>query len=407
MSEWIKQTFGELVDFHDHQRIPLSSKVRATRKGQYPYYGAQEIVDYIDDYIFDGEYVLIAEDGANLITRNKPIATLAKGKFWVNNHAHIIRNKPHADLRFLLYLLNAHDVSGYITGSAQPKLSQERLASIPFSVPQNRAYQKKVADILTALDDKIELNRRLNDNLEAMAQALYDYWFVQFDFPDENGKPYKSSGGKMVWNDRLKREIPEGWSAQPLFDVASVLYGYPFKTELFTENEKDLPVIRIRDILDNTFSAYSSEPIHGKYLTQKGDLLIGMDGNFHLNYWHRDGDGVNQRVVRIRSCTSTLSNIQLKLELAPYIKMREMNVTRSTVGHLGDKDFKERYIVVAPETSTFNPAKALNALLERMTSLVAETQKLTKQRDFLLPLLMNGQVQVKPQGELNYRLADD
>ena len=183
---------------------------------------------------------------------------------------------------------------------------------------------------------------------------------------------------------------------QPLFDVASVLYGYPFKTELFTENEKDLPVIRIRDILDNTFSAYSSEPIHGKYLTQKGDLLIGMDGNFHLNYWHRDGDGVNQRVVRIRSCTSTLSNMQLKLELAPYIKMREMNVTRSTVGHLGDKDFKERYIVVAPETSIFNPAKALNALLERMTSLVEETQKLTKQRDFLLPLLMNGQVQVKP-----------
>ena len=169
MSEWIKQTFGELVDFHDHQRIPLSSKVRATRKGQYPYYGAQEIVDYIDDYIFDGEYVLIAEDGANLITRNKPIATLAKGKFWVNNHAHIIRNKHHADLRFLLYLLNAHDVSGYITGSAQPKLSQERLASIPFSVPQNRAYQKQVADILTALDDKIELNRRLNDNLPLAA----------------------------------------------------------------------------------------------------------------------------------------------------------------------------------------------------------------------------------------------
>lgn len=246
--------------------------------------------------------------------------------------------------------------------------------------------------------------RNINDNLEAMAQALYDYWFVQFDFPDENGKPYKSSGGKMVWNDVLKREIPEGWSALPLFDVASVLYGYPFKTELFTENTNDLPIIRIRDILDNTCSAYSCESIHRKFLTQKGDLLIGMDGNFHLNYWHRDGDGVNQRVVRIRSCTSTVSNIQLKLELAPYIKMREMNVTRSTVGHLGDKDFKERYIVVAPETSTFNPAKALNALLERMTSLVAETQKLTKQRDFLLPLLMNGQVQVKP---LNYRLADD
>ncbi|MBR5195515.1 MAG: hypothetical protein IKW48_05165 [Akkermansia sp.] len=245
-----------------------------------------------------------------------------------------------------------------------------------------------------------------NDNLESMAQALYDYWFVQFDFPDENGKPYKSSGGKMVWNEVLKREIPEGWSARPLFDVASVLYGYPFKTELFTENSSDLPIVRIRDILENTFSAYSREPIHEKYLTHRGDLLIGMDGNFHLNYWHRDGDGVNQRVVRIRSSAPTVSNIQLKLELTPYIKMRETNVTRSTVGHLSDKDFKERYILVAAESAGFNPAKVLDALLDRMTSLVAETQKLAKQRDFLLPLLMNGQVQVKPQG-VNYHLSAD
>ena len=240
-----------------------------------------------------------------------------------------------------------------------------------------------------------------------MAQLLYDYWFVQFDFPDENGNPYKSSGGKMVWNEQLKREIPVGWSSKSLFEVASVLYGYPFKTELFTENSKDLSIVRIRDILDNTSSAYSSEPVHEKYLTQKGDLLIGMDGNFHLNYWHRDGDGVNQRVVRIRSILPTVSNIQLKLELSPYIKMREMNVTRSTVGHLSDKDFKERYILVAPESLQFNPAKVFNSLLVRMTSMVAETQKLAKQRDFLLPLLMNGQVQVRLQTELNYDLASD
>ena len=240
-----------------------------------------------------------------------------------------------------------------------------------------------------------------------MAQHLYDYWFVQFDFPDENGNPYKSSGGKMVWNEQLKREIPAGWSSQSLFDVASILYGYPFKTELFSENTTDLPIVRIRDILDNTSSAYSCEPVHEKYLTQKGDLLIGMDGNFHLNYWHRDGDGVNQRVVRIRSILPTVSNIQLKLELSPYIKMREMNVTRSTVGHLSDGDFKERYILVAPESLQFNPAKILNSLLVRMTSMVAETQKLAKQRDFLLPLLMNSQVQVRPQGELNYDLASD
>ena len=240
-----------------------------------------------------------------------------------------------------------------------------------------------------------------------MAQALYDYWFVQFDFPDENGRPYKSSGGKMVWNEQLKREIPKGWDAVSLFDVASVTYGYPFKTELFTEEKASLPVVRIRDIPSNSFSAYSIEVVQEKYITRKGDLLIGMDGNFYLNYWHRDGDGINQRIVRIRSISPTVSNIQLKLELTPYIKMRESNVTRSTVGHLSDKDFKERYIMVAPKSDSFKPALIFDNLLFRITSIIAENIKLTKLRDFLLPLLMNGQVQVRPQGELNYDLASD
>ena len=290
-------------------------------------------------------------------------------------------------------------------GAKMPRGDKKQI--MRYLVPDVSAdKEQQIGQMMASISQKISLNQRLNDNLESMAQALYDYWFVQFDFPDENGKPYKSSGGKMVWNEVLKREIPEGWSARPLFDVASVLYGYPFKTELFTENSSDLPIVRIRDILENTFSAYSREPIHEKYLTHRGDLLIGMDGNFHLNYWHRDGDGVNQRVVRIRSSAPTVSNIQLKLELTPYIKMREANVTRSTVGHLSDKDFKERYILVAAESAGFNPAKVLDALLDRMTSLVAETQKLAKQRDFLLPLLMNGQVQVKPQG-VNYHLSAD
>ena len=327
--------------------------------------------------------------GKSIMTAKKSVTNQQFNAIVVNDE-----NDPYFVFYLTSYLLPVfrQEAGG---STAVPIVNKGAFSKIKTRVP-SIAIQKRVSAVLSAIDDKIELNRRLNDNLEAMTQALYDHWFVQFDFPDENGKPYKSSGGKMVWNEVLKREIPEGWSARPLFDVASVLYGYPFKTELFTENSSDLPIIRIRDILENTFSAYSREPIHEKYLTHRGDLLIGMDGNFHLNYWHRDGDGVNQRVVRIRSFAPTVSNIQLKLELTPYIKMREANVTRSTVGHLSDKDFKERYILVATESAGFNPAKVLDALLDRMISLVAETQKLAKQRDFLLPLLMNGQVQVKP-----------
>lgn len=387
MSEWIKQTFGELVDFHDHQRIPLSSKVRATRKGQYPYYGAQEIVDYIDDYIFDGEYVLIAEDGANLITRNKPIATLAKGKFWVNNHAHIIRNKPHADLRFLLYLLNAHDVSGYITGSAQPKLSQERLASIPFSVPQNRAYQKQVADILTALDDKIELNRRLNDNLEAMAQALYDYWFVQFDFPDENGKPYKSSGGKMVWNEVLKREIPEGWTNSTVQDYIIIGNGKDHKSV----GRGEIPCYGSGGFMFGVAKAiYTGESV---LLPRKGSLnnVMLVDGSF----WTVD--------------TMFYSEPKMK-GAAKYVyygiqvyDLASMNLGTGVPSMTSTRLYSLK-LVGAPYTILAKFDVVVSPLLSKARSLLAENKVLAAQRDFLLPLLMNGQVQVKP---LNYRLADD
>ena len=92
-----------------------------------------------------------------------------------------------------------------------------------------------------------------------MAKLLYDYWFVQFDFPNEEGKPYKSSGGKMVWNEKIKREIPIDWEILPLFDAVSVQYGFPFATEQFTEEETDVPVVRIRDILEGTTSSYSLE----------------------------------------------------------------------------------------------------------------------------------------------------
>ena len=113
-------------------------------------------------------------------------------------------------------------------------------------------------------DKKIALNREINRNLEAMARQLYDYWFVQFDFPDENGKPYKSSGGKMVWNEKLKREIPEGWYVTPLFDATNVQYGFPFATEFFTDEKTNIPVVRIRDILDGTISVYSLEKADDK-----------------------------------------------------------------------------------------------------------------------------------------------
>src|SRR5437660_6626324 len=133
-AEWRENFFGELTENYDSLRVPVKEADR--RAGPYPYYGASGVVDYVDDYLFDGEYLLIAEDGENLRTSNTPVAFLARGRFWVNNHAHIVRGNDQADTRYLMYALQATDVTGYLTGSTMPKLTQGSLNRIAVAVPE-------------------------------------------------------------------------------------------------------------------------------------------------------------------------------------------------------------------------------------------------------------------------------
>ena len=276
-----------------------------------------------------------------------------------------------------------------------PQITFDILAGYTFPIPP-LDEQKRIAKVIFNIDRKIELNKAINDNLEAMAKQLYDYWFVQFDFPNEDGKPYKSSGGEMVWNKKLKREIPEKWNVANVFDELSVQYGFPFSTELFTEEPTNIPIVRIRDILENSVSAYSEEEVDEKYKLQKQDLVIGMDGNFHMNYWNDNISYLNQRSVRLRTKPkSTVSIMQAKYDIAPYIKAKELRAKGSTVGHLSDKDLKELFVLVSPNADFRNK---FDSILAEIIENRCEMIELTKQRDELLPLLMNGQA------TLNYHL---
>ena len=312
---------------------------------------------------------------------------------------HCALAKPNADILSGKYL-NAFLHSDYIkkyfelnaTGSGMRyTLSTETLNNIPILAP-SLEMQEFIGNIFSDIDRKICLNRQINDNLEAMAKQLYDYWFVQFDFPNEEGKPYKSSGGAMVWNEKLKCEIPEEWNVANIFDELSVQYGFPFSTELFTEEPTNIPIVRIRDILENSVSAYSEEEVDEKYKLQKQDLVIGMDGNFHMNYWNDNVSYLNQRSVRLRTKSkSTVSIMQAKYDIAPYIKAKELRSKGSTVGHLSDKDLKELFILVSPNADFRNK---FDSILAKIIENRCEMIELTKQRDELLPLLMNGQATV-------------
>lgn len=168
--------FDEVTVNFDKKRVPLSSAQRSNRGGEFPYYGAQGVIDHIDDYIFDGEYLLIAEDGENLKSKKQNIAQIATGKFWVNNHAHIVTGNEKCDTRYLCYLINSMDLSGYITGSAQPKLSQANLNAVQLSMP-TLEQQNRIVEYLVAIDNKIALNELINNNLEQQAQDIFDNMF--------------------------------------------------------------------------------------------------------------------------------------------------------------------------------------------------------------------------------------
>ncbi|MBN1641909.1 MAG: restriction endonuclease subunit S [Anaerolineae bacterium] len=380
--QWHETTLGEVIEIHDRRRIPLSSRERAERPGRYPYYGASGIIDHIDDYIFDGRYLLIAEDGENLNSRKTPIAFLASGKFWVNNHAHIVRARPGiADDYFLMCYLEASDVSGYITGTAQPKLSQTNLKAIPIRLPP-LPIQRKIAAILSAYDDLIENNTRRIAILEEMAQAIYREWFVHFRFPGhENVEMVDSELGP----------IPEGWRLENLYDVSEVLTGYPFKSRRFTEGPEGMPVIRIRDIAGQASQTHTGEQAPDKYIVTNGDILVGMDGDFHMCEWAGGKAYLNQRVARVRP-KAPIPWHYLFQALREPIEYFNSTITGTTVAHLGKKHLVTINILVPDERMMERARQTLEPVRELVLGLRLQSRVLSRTRDLLLPRLVSGEI---------------
>ncbi|GAB6863615.1 restriction endonuclease subunit S [Bacteroides acidifaciens] len=404
---WKEITLAEVFNTSSGA-TPLSTEASYYENGTIPWINSGELAS---PYIYDTTNFISQAGFENSSTEIYPIDTVLVAMYGATagkasllkmeactNQAicAILPNKDYSStfLKYSIDTLYDHLV-GLSSGSARDNLSQAELKKLKLIMPPTKNEQNKLVSILASIDRKIELNQAINQNLEAMAKQLYDYWFVQFDFPNREGKPYKSSGGAMVWNEKLKREIPQGWNILPLFDAISVQYGFPFATEQFTDEITNIPIVRIRDILEGTTSAYSFENTDEKYCLNEGDVLVGMDGNFHMNFWHNNIAYLNQRCVRMRPYRdSSISSIQIYYNIQPYIKAKEQNAKGSTVGHLSDKDLKGLYLIKPAISLSFNPRKVFDELLALIIENKQQILSLTKQRDELLPLLMNGQVSV-------------
>ena len=382
MEEWKEYKLGEVVNILDYKRVPLSSKERSTRKGHYPYYGAQGIIDYIDDYIFDGTYLLIAEDGENLKSQKQNVAQLASGKYWVNNHAHIVESNGKSDIRYICYLLNMMDLSGYITGSAQPKLNQANLTSISLQLPSLES-QKRVADFLSIFDDKIEANRRINDNLEQQAQVLFKSWFVDFEpFRDQ---PFVESELGM---------IPEGWSVENIYEYIDVIYGAPYKSTLFNDNKDGLPLIRIRDLKTNAPQFYTPEVLPNTEYINAGDIVAGMDAEFIPYVWLGEKGVLNQRCCKFKGKNDAISNYYILFLIKPELEYVQSYKTGTTVSHLGKSDIDRFRFITPPLDVVLTFSEKINAMKQEVVSRAKESRRLAQLRDTLLPRLMSGEIKV-------------
>lgn len=366
--EWKEVLLGELVDIYDSKRIPLTSQEREKIKGDIPYYGAQGIIDYINQFLFDGEYILIAEDGNNIISRQENIAQIAKGKFWVNNHAHILQGKIEQNL--LCYIINHTDISGYVTGSAQPKLNQANLLKIPIKIPVNLSDQKKIAGILSALDAKIENNNKINANLEAQAQALFKSWFVDFT-------PFKD----QPFVDSELGPIPQGWKVEKLGDICTFKRG----KNLLSKNAIDEGVPVVAGGLSPSCyhnQANTSAPV----VTVSGSgANAGFMRMYHVDVWASDCSFIDVSCDYLYFVYCFLSVNRRLLKHAQ---------TGAVQPHVKPADIHD-FDVVIPEEDI---VKAFQSIIKELLTKVGvnekENQRLAALRDTLLPKLMSGEIKL-------------
>jgi type I restriction enzyme S subunit len=278
-----------------------------------------------------------------------------------------------------------------------PILSKSTFSEIPISLP-NIEQQKKIVNILSTIDNKIALNRRINAKLEAMAKRLYDYWFVQFDFPTEDGKPYKSSGGKMVYNGTLKHEIPAGWKVGNLYNIAEYVNGLACQNYRPQDNEKYLPVIKIKEMHDGitTETERVSENIPNKYKIYDGDILFSWSATLEVMLWCNGNGGLNQHIFKVNP-KDYFSKEYVLQQLDSYIVnfQKQAESRKTTMGHITSEHINQSRIAIPPKEVIEHYTNVVAPIYEKIIATSKEIQKLTAMRDRLLPLLMNGQVEVK------------
>ena len=434
---WSLKKISDICEFQNNKRVPLKSLDREKRQGEYPYYGASGIVDYIDNYIFDGKFLLISEDGENLRTRNTPIAFQAQGRFWVNNHAHILAEKEEGILDYLEYYFSILNINPYITGAVQPKLNKANLDAIEIPIPPVNE-RLLINQILNSLKEKILLNNQINQTLESIAQAIFKSWFIDFEpvrakiaAKQEGKDPERAAmcaiSGKSeaeleqmasddfaelqataaLFPDELVEselgEVPRGWEVSTIGEQTQTVGGATpsTKNDEFWDNgnnhwttPKDLSNLTNK-ILLNTDRKITDAGLKkiSSGLLPKDTVLMSSRAPVGYLALAKIKVAINQGYIAI------LPNKKYSAEY--LIQWCEANMAEikgrasgTTFQEISKKNFREINFICPDEKIVASYTKTVRTLYDEIALKAKESQSLVDIRDTLLPKLLSGELDV-------------
>lgn len=393
MSKPVNKRLGDIVNFKRGYDLPSYNR----KEGPYPIVSSSGISGYHSEYKAEGEGVITGRYG-----------TLGEmyyvnGKYWPHNTALYVTDFKGNYPKYVYFLLKCLGNLQTSDKSTVPGINRNDLHEllVPYIDPD---FQKPIADLLFTIETKIDLNNRINAELEAMAKTLYDYWFVQFDFPDKNGKPYKPSGGKMVWNKELKREIPAGWEVGSLLDLGDIVGGStPSTADPDNFSEQGTPWITPKDLADNTGNKFinkgavcvTAQGIKSASLKlyPKGTVLLSSRAPIGYMAIARNPVTTNQgfkSIIPNRGYSSHFVYYTLKNSMKTIVQYASGSTFKEVSGTV-----LKTVLVCLPEKKVVETyTKTVTSLFERQDIMEQENQQLSSLRDWLLPMLMNGQVTV-------------
>jgi type I restriction enzyme S subunit len=389
---------GDLIEFQRGYDLPKSD----FKSGIVPVISSNGILGYHNEVKVKAPGITIGRSGT------VGLPHYIETDFFPHNTSLFVKNFKGNDTKYIFYLLKNLKLNDRKSGSGVPTMNRNHLHPLKIKAYTNITDQQKIASVLSSLDKKIELNNKINKELEAMAKTLYDYWFVQFDFPGENGKPYKSSDGKMVYDEELKREIPEGWNIGKISDYCVSVGGFAFKSTWWTN--KGTAVIKIKDIQENntislvdlSYVNLNDKSIDNKFKAVPGNVLIAMTGatvgKYAIIPFTNEYLYINQRVGYFNLGKNPLKKLPFLINSLHQKYFREQvfilangaaqpNISNEQINNI--KLIKPSSIIIDKFNSKLESFYSQILLNQR------ENLELSKLRDWLLPMLMNGQVKVK------------